>query len=73
EAVPTTVITGETLESIDYAICEVIIPSLLGASLSEYEQIFSHMNRVLAYNTSAKAAVDMAIYDGLAKQAGLPL
>lgn len=31
------------------------------------------MNRVLACNTSAKAAVDMAIYDGLAKQAGLPL
>ncbi len=31
------------------------------------------MNRVLASNTSAKAAIDMAIYDGLAKQAGLPL
>lgn len=40
EAVPTAVITGETLESIDYAICEVIRPILLGASLSEYEQIF---------------------------------
>ena len=73
EAVPTAVITGETLESIDYAICEVIRPILLGASLSEHEQIFSQMDRVLACNTSAKAAVDMAIYDGLGKQAGLPL
>ncbi|MCI2455241.1 dipeptide epimerase, partial [Listeria monocytogenes] len=63
EAVPTSVITGETLESIDYAICEVIRPILLGASLAEYEQIFSAMNRVLASNTSAKAAIDMAIYD----------
>ncbi|MDM5297612.1 dipeptide epimerase [Bacillus pumilus] len=73
EAVPTTVITGETLESIDYAICEVIKPILLGTSLIHYEQIFSAIDRVLIGNTSAKAAIDMAIYDGLAKQARLPL
>ncbi|AMB89431.1 dipeptide epimerase [Bacillus altitudinis] len=73
EAVPTSVITGETLESIDYAICAVMRPILIGASLSQYEQIFSAIDRVLVGNTSAKAAIDMAIYDGLAKQAGLPL
>lgn len=73
EAVPTSVITGETLESIDYAICAVMRPLLIGASLSQYEQIFSAIDRVLVGNTSAKAAIDMAIYDGLAKQAGLPL
>ncbi|MFS0654421.1 mandelate racemase/muconate lactonizing enzyme family protein [Bacillus sp. 179-C3.3 HS] len=73
EAVPTMVITGETIESIDYAICEVIKPLLIGATLSQVEQIFSAMNRNLIGNTSAKAAIDMAIYDGLAKQAKLPL
>ncbi|MED1479766.1 dipeptide epimerase [Bacillus altitudinis] len=73
EAVPTSVITGETLESIDYAICAVMRPLLIGASLTQYEQIFSAIDRVLVGNTSAKAAIDMAIYDGLAKQAGLPL
>ncbi|MCY7601040.1 mandelate racemase/muconate lactonizing enzyme family protein, partial [Bacillus altitudinis] len=57
----------------DYAICAVMRPILIGASLSQYEQIFSAIDRVLVGNTSAKAAIDMAIYDGLAKQAGLPL
>ncbi|MGE6631081.1 dipeptide epimerase [Bacillus sp. NPDC077027] len=73
EAVPTTVITGETLESIEQAVNGVLKPVLLGADLSQYEQLFMHMERVLVGNTSAKAAVDMAIYDGLAKQARLPL
>ncbi|WP_353856040.1 dipeptide epimerase [Bacillus sp. Bos-x628] len=73
EAVPTTVITGETLGSIEYAICEVIKPILIGESLMHYEQIFSKIERLLVGNTSAKAAIDMAIYDGLSKQAGLPL
>jgi L-alanine-DL-glutamate epimerase-like enolase superfamily enzyme len=73
EAPPTHVITGESMESIRYAINEIIAPSLIGLNLLESEHIFRKLNACLVRNTSAKAAVDMAIYDLLAQQAGLPL
>ncbi|MFF2754626.1 dipeptide epimerase [Psychrobacillus sp. NPDC058041] len=73
EAPPTHVITGESMDSIRYAINEIIAPSLIGLNLLESERIFQKLNACLVRNTSAKAAVDMAIYDLLAQQSGLPL
>lgn len=73
EAPPTHVITGDSLESIRYAITEVIAPQLIGLSLLEKELIFQKLQKSLIRNTSAKAAVDMAIYDLLSQYAKLPL
>lgn len=73
EAPPTHVITGESMDSIRYAINEIIAPQLIGMNILQSEQIFQKLNTALVRNTSAKAALDMAIYDILAKHAGLPL
>ncbi|WP_347550194.1 dipeptide epimerase [Pseudalkalibacillus hwajinpoensis] len=73
EAPPTVVITGECTASIESAIRNVIKPKLLGLDLTAYESVFQQLHRLLVRNTSAKAAVDMALYDLLAKKSQLPL
>lgn len=73
EAPPTHVITGDTLASIEYAITEVIGPQLIGIDIRERESLFRTLKRSIVRNTSAKAAVDMAIYDLIGQVAGLPL
>ncbi|WP_270182086.1 dipeptide epimerase [Alkalihalobacillus sp. CinArs1] len=73
EAPPTVAITGESKESVISSINNHISPKLIGLELSSYETIFKVLHTSLVRNTSAKAAVDMAIYDLLAKQSNLPL
>lgn len=73
EAPPTHVITGDSLGSITYAIEEVIAPQLIGKDVRNREEVFRLLKRAIVRNTSAKAAVDMAIYDLLGQLAGLPL
>ncbi|MDX8345671.1 dipeptide epimerase [Rossellomorea sp. YZS02] len=73
EAPPTVVITGDSLSSIESAIQQVIKPALLGKSLLNYEYIFQQLHSLIVHNSSAKAAVDMAIYDCLAQRCNLPL
>jgi len=71
-AAPTAVITGETTTSICGAI-EHIRDSLVGLDLAQAETIFQRLNNCMVGNSSAKAAVDMAIYDLLAKDLKIPL
>lgn len=71
-AAPTAVITGETSASIVHAI-EHIGRSISGMNIAESEQIFQRLNHCIIGNSSAKAAVDMAIYDLLAKSLQIPL
>ena len=73
EAPATAVITGETLESIEAAIHYFIAPTITGCSLSELDILFQKMDSCIMHNTSAKAAVDMAIYDAYAKMLKMPL
>ncbi|MFS0673140.1 dipeptide epimerase [Ornithinibacillus sp. 179-J 7C1 HS] len=73
EAPPTHVITGDSLASITYTINKILTPTLVGMSCLEREQIFEKINAVIIGNTSAKAAVDMAIYDCLAQHANMSL
>lgn len=73
EAPPTAVITGDTLASVACAIREFIAPRLLGLDLEQHEYIFSQLDAAMVHNTSAKAAVDMAIYDLYAKRYRAPL
>ncbi|MCD8023471.1 MAG: dipeptide epimerase [Lachnospiraceae bacterium] len=73
EAPPTAVITGDTKESIEAAICQYIAPAIIGMDLDEIDEIMKRMEKSIAKNTSAKAAVDIALYDLYAKQLGQPL
>ncbi|MBM7703233.1 dipeptide epimerase [Metabacillus iocasae] len=73
EAPPTVVITGDSLASIESAIHHVLKPALIGQSLLNHESLFQQINARLVQNSSAKAAVDMAIYDCLAQHCNLPL
>ncbi|MBK3496973.1 dipeptide epimerase [Viridibacillus sp. YIM B01967] len=73
EAPPTHVITGESLASIRYAIEEVFAPLLIGQDLRYNEQAFQKLHKAMVRNTSAKAAVDMALYDLISQRAEMPL
>ncbi|PLR76574.1 dipeptide epimerase [Bacillus sp. V3-13] len=73
EAPPTHVITGESLIGIEAAIQQIIRPFLLNKNLLSYETIFQGLDTILVGNSSAKAAVDMALYDCIARNCKLPL
>lgn len=73
EAAPTTVITGETKESIKSAILNYIKPAIIGMEIDNLENMMEKLNSCILKNTSAKAAVDMAIYDLYSKKLNSPL
>ena len=63
EAPPTGVITGDTNGSIIAAITDNISKLLVGEEIENIERIMDRLNMAVVRNSSAKAAVDMAIYD----------
>ncbi|HPE15786.1 MAG TPA: dipeptide epimerase, partial [Oscillospiraceae bacterium] len=73
EAPPTAVITGETTASIRSAVLDYIKPALLGRDPEDLEDVMARLRSCMVHNTSAKAAVDMALYDLVCKHRGVPL
>ena len=73
EAPPTAVITGDTKESIEAAIRYYIAPTIKGMDLEDLPAIMQKLEKCLAKNTTAKAAVDIALYDLYAKLQKKPL
>lgn len=73
EAPPTAVITGDTLGSVRCAIEDFIAPALVGMEIENLDGIMQKLNGCILKNTSAKAAVDMAVYDLYAKSCKKPL
>lgn len=73
EAPPTKAITGEDNDSIRAAIKNHIAPALIGQDVSNMEELQQKLHGSIAGNSSAKAAVDMAVYDLFTKQKGVPL
>lgn len=73
EAPATAVITGDTLGSIRCAISDFIAPSIIGMDIENLDGIEKKLHSCILKNTSAKAAVDMAVYDLYAKNLGKPL
>ncbi|AGY77938.1 dipeptide epimerase [Clostridium autoethanogenum] len=63
EAPPTGVITGDTIGSIIGAIEDHIKKSIIGMNMENFESIIQKLNGCIVKNTSAKAAVDIALYD----------
>jgi len=73
EASATVVITGDSVESIESAILNTMKPQLIGLNLVAYEHVFHTLHQSMVGNSSAKAAVDMALYDLISQRAGMPL
>ena len=72
-AASTPAITGDSHESIIAAIQDVLAPKLIGQTLNEFSQLLQLVDNALPKNTSAKAAIDIALHDLLAQHRGLPL
>jgi o-succinylbenzoate synthase len=73
EAPPTAAITGETHGSIIESINKVIKPALIGKSLMLFNECIEIIQTALIGNSSAKAAVEMALYDLYAQFYQTPL
>lgn len=73
EAPATAVITGDTHGSIIEVIRKLIGPRLIGMDVAELNAILQLIHSSAERNTSAKAAVEIAIYDLWAQLYGAPL
>ena len=72
-AAPTAAITGDTTAGIAAAIREHIAPALRGVDLADLDAACETVERALVRNTSAKAAVDIALHDLHARLGGVHL
>lgn len=72
EAPPRPYTYGETQESIVAVIDKIFAPQILGLTALEREAVHGRLDRTVG-NPTAKAAVDMALWDILGQAAGLPV
>lgn len=63
EAPPTGVITGDTKGAIVGAIKEHIKKTIIGMNIENFEGLMVKLDKCIIKNTSAKAAIDIALYD----------
>ena len=63
EAPPTGVITGDTTGAIVGAVQDHIGRAILDRDVDDLEDLLQRVQRSIVHNTSAKAAVDMALWD----------
>ncbi|MEW5993739.1 MAG: dipeptide epimerase [Candidatus Zixiibacteriota bacterium] len=73
EATPTAAITGDTLGGIRGVIHEYIGPKLKGKQIANLEDTLNTLDQSCVKNTSAKAALDIAIHDLFGKLLNVPL
>lgn len=72
EGAPTPVITGETFGSM-LACIEYIKPHLLGREVEDFSALLHSVHHVIVKNTTAKSALEIALYDLKAKSEKMPL
>lgn len=63
EAPPTGVITGDTTGAIIGAIKDHISKTIIGMDIENFEEMMLRLDKCVVKNTSAKAAIDIALYD----------
>ena len=73
EAPPTGPITGDTTLAIIGAIQDHIAKSIIGMDVDDFEDILQKVQKSIVGNTSAKAAVDMALWDLYGQKYGIPV
>ena len=69
----TVVITGDSHQSVAGAIKNVIGPKLTGMDIDDRDLILETIQRAMVHNTSAKAALDIAVHDLFGQRYGMPL
>lgn len=72
EGAATPVITGETMGSM-IACISYIMPHLIGRDIEDFEAIIDLVHSLILKNTTAKSALEIALYDLKAKASKLPL
>ncbi|HEU4404523.1 MAG TPA: dipeptide epimerase [Polyangiaceae bacterium] len=72
-AAATAVITGDTHGSIVEAVRRYIAPRVVGAEVADLNRVVGLVQGALEKNTSAKAAVEIALYDLFGQLYGAPL
>ncbi|MGN0906710.1 MAG: dipeptide epimerase [Bullifex sp.] len=73
EAPPTGVITGDTAGGIIGALKDHIIKTVIGREVDDFETLTDSVQKCVMHNTSAKAAVDMALWDLYGQLYGIPV
>lgn len=73
EAPPTGAITGDTTGAIIGALKDHIIKTIVGRDVDDFENLLQALNKCIVKNTSAKAAVDMALYDLYGQLYNIPI
>ncbi|MDE7262989.1 MAG: dipeptide epimerase [Oscillospiraceae bacterium] len=63
EAPPTGAVTGDTTGAIIGALRDHIIKTVVGRDVDDFEDLMLALDRCVVKNTSAKAAMDMALWD----------
>ena len=63
EAPPTGAITGDTTGAIIGALRDHIIKTIVGRDVDDFENLLQAVQKCIVHNSSAKAAVDMALWD----------
>ena len=63
EAPPTGAITGDTTGAIIGALKDHIIKTIVGRDVDDFENLMQAVQKCIVKNSSAKAAVDMALWD----------
>src|ERR1043165_7824825 len=63
---------GETPNMTATAIKNILLPAIVGANVTEIEQVHARMNRALRGYPYAKAAIDVARHDAIGKIYGVP-
>jgi o-succinylbenzoate synthase len=72
-AAATPAITGDSHDSIVDTLQNVLAPQLIGKDIREFSNLLQLNDRIIPNNSSAKAAIDMALHDLFAQFCGLPL
>ncbi|MDO4270545.1 MAG: dipeptide epimerase [Eubacteriales bacterium] len=73
EAPPTGAVTGDTAGAIIGAVQDHIAPTILGREVDDFENLMLAVQGCILKNTSAKAAVDMALWDLYGQLYGIPV
>ncbi len=72
-AAPDPKVTGETAQDVLQCYENIIEPLLKDKDVFEYSWIMEFLRREIPVNPSARAMVDMALFDVMAQKAGVPL
>ena len=72
EGAPTPQITGETIASMQAAI-DFISPHLIGKTIDDFDTLIHTVHHTIKHNTTAKSALEIALFDLKAKAESKPL